>query len=87
MTKNDQVVIATIVTTIIKDTVPGIVKDIVEQNNHLLKRDIRDEIHATTKAMKREIVTEIAELLDGSVLPQITELQYDVARLKEQVGV
>ncbi len=79
LNKNDQVVIATIV--------KEIVTDIVEQNNHLLKRDMRDEIHSATRAMKREIVTEIAELLDHSVLPQITDLESEVTRLKVKVGV
>ncbi len=82
----------------IEQTVPGMiketVKDLLEQNNHILKREMRDEIYSANKALRSEIKadlrimrTEIAELLDYSILPQITELQHNVTLLKEKVGV
>ncbi len=78
----------------IQKTVPYMIKDAIEQNNHVLKLELRDEIYAMNKAMenrlvkkiddtRREIVSDIGDILDSSILPQITELQFDVARLKQ----
>ncbi len=115
MTKNDQVVFATIVNNSIsalKETLPGMIKEVVqdllEQNNHMLKREIRDEIYSANKAlenqlrrdmqqmrldiysnmqkMRVEIVTDIGEILDQSILPQITSLDHRVLKIENQLA-
>lgn len=116
MTKNDQVVIATIVTNaihelvpkIIQETVPSIVQELLEQNNHMLKREIRDEIYAVNKAtenrlivrmdnmerglrqemrdMRTEIVTDIGEILDQSILPQISNHEHRIFKIENQLA-
>lgn len=57
----------------------------IKENNHDLKKEIRDEIHALITASEKRIVTEISELLDTAVLPQITELQTDMATVKQHL--
>lgn len=62
----------------------------IKDNNHELKREIRDETHSLLRAtevrmdvklekIKTEIVTEVADMLDTSILPQIADLQRDIA--------
>lgn len=114
MDKKDLVAISTIVTSAIQatvpdmiksaiqETVPGMIKEVVqdllEQNNHMLKREIRDEIYSANKAMENrligkidnlrsEIASDIGDILDNSVLPQITELQLDMARVKGRLAM
>lgn len=69
-----------------------------DQHAQDMKADIRDEIRSSIAASehrmkahvedvvgtaKKEIVTELSELLDASVLPQIAELQTDMTRVKQ----
>ncbi len=46
-----------------------------------------DRLDVDMKKMCKEIVTDIAEILEVSVLPQITELQLEVVQIKEKVGM
>ncbi len=84
MTKNDQVVIATIVTSAIQTTVPGMIKDIVtdiiEQNNHMLKLDLRDEIHAAKQALRSELKADMQQLR-ADMHTMRTEIVSDIAEI------
>ncbi len=82
-----------------------VVQDLLNQNLHILKIDLRDEMYAMNKALeqrlnkkiedtRRETVSDIAEILEVSVLPQINELQcemivvkQDIVELKQKVAV
>lgn len=45
-----------------------------------------DKLDENMQKMRTEIVTDIAEILEVSVLPQITELQLEVIQIKEKIG-
>lgn len=47
--------------------------------------NLRDEIHAAVNASEKRITTNIAELLDTSVLPQIADLQRDMTLVKRHL--
>lgn len=72
----------------------------MKQNNQDLKEEIRDEMRALLGAtetrikselgakidsVEKRITTDIAELLDTSVLPQIAELQRDMTKVKQHL--
>ena len=71
-------------------------KEILDQNNHDLKREIRDEMHSLLAALKTEFKTEIAalkveiitgvtDLIDDGILPQIDDLRADMIVVKEHL--
>lgn len=66
------------------------------ENNAILKRDLRLEMHDLITASERrliarmdrlrtEIVTDVAEVLDECILPQIADLQDDMAMVKRHL--
>ncbi len=90
-----------IVDGVIQKTVPGMIESVIRQtvpgmieaNNHILKREIRDEIHSLIKAseaglirrmdaIKGEILDGVAEIIDDRVLPQIDDLDRRVLHLE-----
>ncbi len=125
MNKKDLVEISTIVTKAIQATVPGMIKsaieqtvpgmiketvqDLLEQNNHILKLELRDEMYAMNKAMENrlivrmdnmecglrqemrdmrtEIVTDIGEILDQAILPQISDYDHRIFKIENQLAV
>ena len=75
----------------------GIMREVVEENNGVLKREIRDEVHSLIKAseaglirrmdekmdqMKTEILDGVDDIVGGSLLPQIDDLDRRVIRLE-----
>lgn len=68
----------------------------LEANNHILKREIRDEMHSLMKAseaglirrmdeMKVEIVDGILEVLNDDVLPRVHVLEEDMIVVKHEL--
>ncbi|HCC83883.1 TPA: hypothetical protein DEP96_03465 [Candidatus Uhrbacteria bacterium] len=85
----------------IQETVPGMiketVKDLLEQNNHILKLELRDEMYAMNKAMENrlvkkiedtrtEIITDIGEILDQAILPQIGNHEHRLFKIENQLA-
>jgi hypothetical protein len=69
----------------------------LEANNHILKREIRDEFHSVLKGeistserrmiarmdgVKEEILDGVSEIIGDRVLPQIDGLDHRVSRLE-----
>lgn len=52
---------------------------IITENNRVLKREIRDEVHSLIAASETRVITHIADLLHESAFPQITQLQAKLA--------
>lgn len=78
----------------------AVLQQMFDQHGQDIKTDIRDEIRSSINASeqrmkthveqvvgatKKEIVTEISELLDTTILPQIAELQTDMATVKQHL--
>lgn len=63
----------------------GILHEVLQQNNTDLKREMRDEVYSLISASEKRIVSEIGELFDASVLPQIAELQSDMTKVKQHL--
>ncbi len=57
----------------------------LKQNNQDLKVEIRDEVHALIVAAEKRIISAVGEILDASVLPQITELQREITVIKQHL--
>lgn len=57
------------------------IREEIQANNKI----IRDEIHSAVVASERRVTTNIADLLDTSVLPQIAELQRDMTIVKRHL--
>ncbi len=57
----------------------------LKQNNQDLKVEIRDEVHAVIAASEKRIIDAVGEILDASVLPQITELQREITVIKQHL--
>ncbi|HCC84008.1 TPA: hypothetical protein DEP96_04125 [Candidatus Uhrbacteria bacterium] len=94
--KDDMAAIRATMQEVIKETVPAIVKDTIEQNNHIFKLELRDEMYAMNKSLenrlnkkiedtRRETVLDIAGILEVSVLPQISELQCEMIVVKQDI--
>ena len=57
----------------------------LKQNNQDLKVEIRDEVHELIVAEEKRIISAVGEILDESVLPQITELQREITVIKQHL--
>ena len=57
----------------------------LKQNNQDLKVEIRDEVHELIVAEEKRIISAVGEILDASVLPQITELQREITVIKQHL--
>jgi hypothetical protein len=86
----------------IQKTVPGMiretVKDLLEQNNHIFKLELRDEMYAMNKAMENrltkkiedtrsETITDIGEILDQSILPQIGNHEHRLFKIENRLAI
>ncbi len=69
-----------------------------EENNHVLKREIRDEMHALIvsseskvihriELVKEEIIDGIIDILDRDVYPRLDGHDQDIAQLKLATGI
>ncbi len=47
-----------------------------------IKRDIRDEMHSQLTRTKIEIISEITDFINSAILPQIDDLQTNMATVK-----
>jgi hypothetical protein len=75
-----------------------ILRGMFEENNHVLKREIRDEMHALIAAseskvihrielVKEEIIDGIIDTLDRDVYPRLNGHDQDIVRLKLVTGI
>lgn len=75
-----------------------VLRGMFEENNHILKREIRDEIHSVVHAavsgsessLRKELYQirdEIIDVINDEILPQIEEHRIDIARLKVVTGI
>ena len=102
MKKQDLLEIRQVVTEAVNsaiDTkVPPMISSAIEANNHVLKREIRDEFHSVLKAEifaseRRMIIrmdegfSAIIELIDDGIIPQIQEHDRAIAKLNQVVGI
>lgn len=93
LSKNDMSALRGLMREAIIDTVPGM----IESNNHILKREIRDEVHSLIKAsevgilrrmdamhngLRTEILDGVAEIIGERIVPQIDDLDRRVTRLE-----
>jgi predicted Holliday junction resolvase-like endonuclease len=100
LNKNDMAAIRALMTEVVKEVVKTevkeVVQDLLDQNLHILEVNLRDEMHAMNKALENrlnkkiedtraETVSDIAEILEGSVLPQIHELQCEMIVVKQEI--
>jgi len=75
----------------------GVIGEMLEENNHSLKREISDEMHSVVNAavfasekrivatLRAEIHTlrdDILDLVNDEILPQIDQCQRDIVQLK-----
>ena len=57
----------------------------LKQSKDDIVHEIREETRAMLAAAENRIVTAIGEILDASVLPQITELQREITVIKQHL--
>ncbi len=73
-----------------------IIRDLFQENNAILKREIRDEMHSCIAAsevrtmekmekMKEEIIDGITDVLDDSILPRLEEHENDIRLIKRRL--
>ncbi len=60
----------------------GMFGEVLGANNHVLKREIRDEMRALLVVTEKKIISEVTEFIGGQILPQIDECQRDIVQLK-----
>ncbi|HCC84010.1 TPA: hypothetical protein DEP96_04140 [Candidatus Uhrbacteria bacterium] len=95
--KNDMAAIRALMIEVLESTVHALrldIRDEIYSANKALENSLRRDIKADIqqlriemRVMRTEIVSDIGDILDGAILPQIAELQHDVAQLKVRVGV
>ncbi len=71
-----------------------VLRGMFEENNHILKLEIRDEVYSIVKAtevsLRREMHQmrdDILDVIHDGILPQIEEHRIDIARLKVATGI
>ncbi len=71
-----------------------ILKGMFLENNAILRLEIRDEMHALITATENrlrkdinQVREDVVELIDSTILPQISDLQHDVGRIKRHIGL
>jgi len=57
----------------------------IKQSAEDVKRELREEIRTLISASERRITESVADLMDASILNQISELQNDVSRIKKHL--
>lgn len=60
--------------------------ELLEENNRVLKREMREEMQAHNRQLRREIVSDIGAIIDEGILPQIAELQVHVGLRPKRAG-
>lgn len=91
-------VVTEVVTGVIDAKVPKMIATAIEANNHVLKREIRDEIHsvvngAVSASEQRMIAriddsqSAILEAIDELVLPRIKKNRRSIIRLNKAIGI
>ncbi len=79
-----------------------VLRGMFEENNHVLKREIRDEVHALIavseskvirhleakiESVKEEIIDGIIDTLDRDIYPRLDGHDRDIAQLKLVTGI
>jgi len=71
-----------------------ILRGMFEENNQILKQEIRDETYSIVKgevaALRRDMFQmrdDILDVINEGILPQIEEHRIDIARLKVVTGI
>ncbi|MFA6018410.1 MAG: hypothetical protein WCT28_04190 [Patescibacteria group bacterium] len=71
-----------------------LLRGMFEENNQILKREIRDETYSIVKgevaALRRDMLQmrdDILDVINEGILPQIEEHRIDIARLKVVTGI
>lgn len=95
-------IVTEVVTEVVAGTidakVPNMISQAIEANNHVLKLEIRDEIHSVVngavsasesrlRTELHQVGDEIIDVIDGGILPQIEEHRLDIVRLKVAAGI
>lgn len=102
LSKNDlqmvRGIVTEVVTGVIDAKVPKMIATAIEANNHVLKREIRDEIHSVVNgavsASEQRMIARIddsqcaiLEAIDELVLPRIKENRRSIIRLNKAIGI
>lgn len=86
----DQVVTVPILKEVLSAFRVDMVREIREETRALIaasENRIVSQLRGEMRQMKREIIGEITDFIDSAILPQIADLQREVAYIKRHVGL